>query len=60
MRPYHGHTGRHPLRQAGRASWDPGQKVMFDAFGLPIFDLSVAKEAFVRAGQMGLGTSLTW
>ena len=38
----------------------PGQKVMFDAFGLPIFDLSVAKEAFVRAGQMGLGTSLTW
>ena len=38
----------------------PGQKVMFDAFGLPIFDLSVAKEAFVCAGQMGLGTSLTW
>jgi ornithine cyclodeaminase/alanine dehydrogenase-like protein (mu-crystallin family) len=33
---------------------------MFDAFGLPIFDLSVAKAAYLRAREMGLGTSLPW
>ena len=31
-----------------------------DAFGLPIFDLSVAKAAYLRAREMGLGTSLPW
>ena len=38
----------------------PGRRVMFDAFGLPIFDLSVAKAAYLRAREMGLGTSLPW
>lgn len=35
-------------------------KVMFDAFGLPIFDLSVAKVAYLRAKGQGLGTVLSW
>lgn len=38
----------------------PEEKVMFDAFGLPIFDLSVAKEAYLRACRMGLGTRVAW
>lgn len=38
----------------------PEEKVMFDAFGLPIFDLSVAKEAYLRARRMGLGTRIAW
>lgn len=38
----------------------PGRRVMFDAFGLPIFDLSVAKAAYLRAREMGLGTSVPW
>lgn len=38
----------------------PERKVMFDAFGLPIFDLSVAKEAYLRACGSGLGTRLPW
>lgn len=36
------------------------QKIMFDAFGLPIFDLGLAKEAYVRACRLGLGTRLPW
>lgn len=35
-------------------------KVLFDAFGLPIFDLGLAKEAYVRARRLGLGTALPW
>lgn len=38
----------------------PEQKIMFDAFGLPIFDLSVAMEACRRAGELGLGTQVRW
>ena len=38
----------------------PDRKVMFDAFGLPIFDLSVAKEAYRLACQMHLGTPVPW
>lgn len=38
----------------------PGHRVMFDAFGLPIFDLSVAKAAYLRALEMGSGTSMPW
>lgn len=37
-----------------------GQKIMFDAFGLPIFDLALAKEAYVRASRLGLGVRLPW
>lgn len=36
------------------------KKVMFDAFGLPIFDLSVAKEAYLRAKEQRLGVALSW
>ncbi len=35
-------------------------KVMFDAFGLPIFDISVAKAAYLRAVEAGLGKELPW
>ena len=38
----------------------PEHKVMFDAFGLPIFDLSVANEAFLKAQRLGIGTSIIW
>ena len=44
--------------QAPRASRE--EKVMFDAFGLPIFDLSVAKAAYDRAREMGLGAPVLW
>lgn len=48
-------TGRLQIPRASRE-----EKLMFDAFGLPIFDLSVAAEAFRRAERMGLGTPLPW
>lgn len=36
------------------------QKIMFDAFGLPIFDLALAKTAYIRAKQLELGQTLLW
>ena len=48
-------AGRVAAPQASREN-----KVMFDAFGLPIFDLSVAKEAYDRAQKLGLGTQVAW
>ncbi len=36
------------------------RKVMFDAFGLPIFDLAIAKEAYLRARRMEAGTWVPW
>ena len=36
------------------------KKIMFDAFGLPIFDLALAKAAYDRAKEMGLGTLIPW
>ena len=41
-----------------RASRD--HKVMFDAFGLPIFDISFAKIACERAKKLQLGTNVAW
>lgn len=38
----------------------PDRKVMFDAFGLPIFDLSVAREAYRLAREMRLGVPVPW
>ena len=38
----------------------PARKVMFDAFGLPIFDLCLAREAYLRVRELGLGTPLPW
>lgn len=38
----------------------PSEKTMFDAFGLPIFDVSLAKEAFSRAKAAGLGQLMDW
>lgn len=35
-------------------------KVMFDSFGLPIFDVAFAKEAYLRALELGLGRKMTW
>ena len=48
---------------SGRISIPRGtkkEKVFFDAFGLPIFDLSVAREAYLRAGRLNLGTEIPW
>ena len=38
----------------------PEKKVYFDSFGLPIFDLSVARTAWLRAKKLGLGTPIPW
>ena len=38
----------------------PEKKVYFDSFGLPIFDLSVARAAWLRAKKLGLGTPIPW
>lgn len=38
----------------------PESKVMFDAFGLPIFDISVAKSAYSEAIKSGLGIEVPW
>lgn len=35
-------------------------KVLFDAFGLPIFDVRIAYEAYLRALELGLGRKMTW
>ncbi len=35
-------------------------KVMFDAFGLPIFDISLAYETYMIAKQLNLGTNIDW
>lgn len=48
-------TGRKNLPRA-----TPESKILFDAFGLPIFDLSVAAEAFRRGADLGLGTVVPW
>lgn len=48
-------TGRLTLPRATQS-----HKIMFDAFGLPIFDLSVAAEAFRLAADLDLGTLLSW
>lgn len=47
--------GTNTLARASRE-----HKIMFDAFGLPIFDISFAKTACERAKQLGLGTSVVW
>lgn len=39
---------------------DRNAKVMFDAFGLPIFDISVAKAAYQYAAEAGLGREMPW
>ncbi|MEA4966382.1 MAG: ornithine cyclodeaminase family protein [Oscillospiraceae bacterium] len=38
----------------------PEAKVMFDAFGLQIFDVALAKEAYNRAKRKNLGELLEW
>lgn len=38
----------------------PENKVFFDAFGLPIFDLSVAREAYIRAKYLKVGAQISW
>ena len=48
---------------SGRLSVPRGtreEKVLFDAFGLPVFDISLAKEAYIRAKAEGLGMELWW
>lgn len=35
-------------------------KIMFDAFGLPIFDIAIAKIAYLTALEKGIGTMLDW
>lgn len=47
--------GRKTLPRASRT-----HKVMFDAFGLPIFDISFAKIACERAKELRLGTNVAW
>lgn len=48
---------------SGRLSVPRGtqeEKILFDAFGLPIFDIGLAKEAYIRAQTAGLGIELPW
>ena len=38
----------------------PDKKVFFDSFGLPVFDVSVAREAYRRGRAADLGMRLPW
>lgn len=39
---------------------DRNAKIMFDAFGLPIFDISIAKAAYQYATEAKLGKEMPW
>ena len=54
-----GNLPEYLLGQRDAEQWKNG-KLMFDAFGLPIFDLALGAGVYQRARELGLGTELTF